>query len=55
MQAGFERWLIGHACELSAQPDVSHRQMRSDTAKYAANLQLRACAMMDEWLRELRL
>jgi len=54
MQAGFERWLIGHACELSAQPDVSRRQMRADTGKYAASLQHRARAMIEEWLRGLK-
>lgn len=54
MQAGFERWLIGHACELSAQPAVLRQQMRTDTATYAAALQHRARAMIEEWLRELR-
>jgi GMP synthase (glutamine-hydrolysing) len=51
---GFERWLIGHACELSAQPDVSCQQLRTDTAKYAPSLRLRAGAMIAEWLRELK-
>jgi GMP synthase (glutamine-hydrolysing) len=54
MLTGFERWVIGHACELSAQPDVSHQQMRTDTAKYAAGLQCRAHTMIGEWLRELK-
>ncbi len=53
MQAGFERWLIGHACELSAQPDVSRQELRTDTEKYAAGLQQRASTMIEEWLREL--
>ena len=54
MQTGFERWLIGHACELSAQPDVSRQQLRDDTEKFAAALQRRARAMVEEWLRELK-
>lgn len=54
MLAGFEHWLIGHACELSSQPDVSRRRMRTDTAKFAAALQRRARAMIEEWLRELK-
>lgn len=54
MLAGFERWLIGHACELSAQTDVSSRQLRDDTEKYAAGLQERSRAMIDEWLYGLR-
>ena len=54
MLTGFERWLIGHACELSAQRDVSQQQLRADTAKYAAGLQHRAHGMISEWLRELK-
>lgn len=54
MLTGFERWLIGHACELSSQPSVSCEELRTDTAKYAPGLQLRAGAMIKEWLRELK-
>lgn len=50
---GFERWLIGHSCELSSQPNISHQQIRSDTKKYARGLQDRARVMMEEWLRGL--
>ena len=50
---GFERWLVGHSCELSSQPSISHHQIRSDTKQYAFGLQDRARGMMEEWLRGL--
>jgi GMP synthase (glutamine-hydrolysing) len=47
---GFERWLIGHSCELSSQPNISPQQIRSDTEKYGHGLQSRAHVLMQEWL-----
>jgi GMP synthase (glutamine-hydrolysing) len=45
---GFERWLIGHACELSAQTDVC--ELRNDTVKFAPILEARALAVIEEWI-----
>ncbi len=54
MLAGFERWLVGHACELSSQANVSRHRLRTDTAKYVDILQSRARQMIEEWLRDLK-
>jgi GMP synthase (glutamine-hydrolysing) len=52
MTMGFERWLIGHACELSSQTDVS--ELRASTEKLAPLLQSSARAMIEEWIRGLK-
>ncbi len=45
-----ERWLIGHACELSgpSMPDLG--SLRADTIKYGLRLQAGATASFGEWL-----
>lgn len=45
-----ERWLIGHACELSApgMPDLG--RLRADTARHHAALERSASAFFNEWL-----
>jgi GMP synthase (glutamine-hydrolysing) len=47
-----ERWLIGHACELSApsMPDLG--RLRKDTIKYGLHLQGAATAFFREWLED---
>lgn len=47
--ARIERWLIGHACELSApsMPDLG--SLRSDTIKYGPRLQTCARTIFVEW------
>jgi GMP synthase (glutamine-hydrolysing) len=45
---GFERWLIGHACELSSQTDVS--ELRVNTGKFASLLESRALMVIEEWI-----
>jgi GMP synthase (glutamine-hydrolysing) len=45
---GFERWLIGHACELSSHGDV--RELRSNTEKFAPILESRARMLIEEWI-----
>jgi GMP synthase (glutamine-hydrolysing) len=45
---GFERWLIGHACELSAQTDVC--KLRTNTSKFAPILETRALMVINEWI-----
>lgn len=48
--AGFEQWLIGHACELAgAGKDVN--ELRAAYAKHAPEVRPRAEACLREWLR----
>ncbi len=50
--AGFERWLIGHACELaSAKIDV--RTLRQDAKTCSAALREAGRTMFSEWLKGL--
>lgn len=45
-----ERWLIGHACELSgpSMPDLA--SLRADTIRYGLRMQTHAAAIFGEWL-----
>ncbi|QCI66247.1 glutamine amidotransferase [Phreatobacter stygius] len=52
VHAGFERWLVGHASELS-QAEIDPKALRAQAARHAAGLQVRARDMMDEWLQGL--
>jgi len=45
---GFERWLIGHTCELSSQTDVG--ELRNNTAKFAPMLESRARMVIEKWI-----
>jgi GMP synthase (glutamine-hydrolysing) len=47
---GFERWLIGHACEISATPGCSVAGLRQDTKQYASLLELQARRFWESWL-----
>jgi GMP synthase (glutamine-hydrolysing) len=47
---GLERWLIGHACEINTTPGVSVLQLRQDTRRYAADLQVQAMKFWQAWL-----
>jgi GMP synthase (glutamine-hydrolysing) len=49
----FERWLIGHACEIAATPGVSVQQLRADTHRYGRGLEHAATSMFREWLETL--
>ena len=49
---GFERWLVGHACELSVS-GLDPRGLRARAEACASSLEKRATAMMGEWLRRL--
>lgn len=50
--AAFERWLVGHACELaSAKIDVA--RLRSDATEFGPTLAAAADAMLTEWLEQL--
>ena len=50
----FERWLIGHACEISGVPELSVNTLRSDTERLAPQLEPRAQWCLAEWLSNLR-
>jgi GMP synthase (glutamine-hydrolysing) len=46
----FERWLIGHACEIGATAGVSVAQLRADTARLAPGLKQQARRVFSDWL-----
>lgn len=50
----FERWLIGHACEIAATPGVSVQQLRDDMRQNGSKLEQAALAMFREWLATLQ-
>ena len=50
--AGFERWLIGHACELAA-AGIDPRRLRDDAARTGVTLREAGRRMLAEWLRGL--
>jgi GMP synthase (glutamine-hydrolysing) len=50
---GFERWLIGHACEIAATPGVTVPDLRGDTGKYAAAATKAGRAILQNWLAGL--
>jgi GMP synthase (glutamine-hydrolysing) len=53
LKAGdFERWLIGHVCEIDSVPGVRVEQLRQDTAEHAAALAQAARQMFGSWLSE---
>lgn len=49
---GFERWLIGHAVEL-AQAGIDVPALRAEHQARSLDLQRRAAACLDDWLRGL--
>lgn len=49
----FERWLIGHAAEISHTPGVSVTQLRSDTARFAPESAPLGQQCLREWLKQL--
>lgn len=50
MASKIERWLIGHACELSAPGMPALGQLRADTGRHHAALERFASAFFNEWL-----
>ncbi|NVD42779.1 glutamine amidotransferase [Ensifer sp. HO-A22] len=48
----FERWLVGHACELAA-AKIDIAKLRNDTADFGAALAVAADAMITEWLEQV--
>lgn len=52
---GLERWLIGHACELSATPGVSIAQLRRDTTYHIQRSEAQAGQFWRTWLESVQL
>lgn len=50
--AAFERWLVGHACELAA-AGLSVPDLRADAQRFGPNLKRCAAAMIGEWLEQI--
>jgi len=53
-RAGFERWLVGHAGEIAATPNVSVPQLRADTERYGEVCAARGWAVLQTWLKQLQ-
>jgi GMP synthase (glutamine-hydrolysing) len=53
-QAGFERWLIGHACEISATPGVSAPDLRAQAKALAGAGEAKGQLCLDAWLTTLQ-
>jgi GMP synthase (glutamine-hydrolysing) len=49
----FERWLIGHACEIDACGSATVTQLREDTARLAPTLTRQAAKVFADWLAAL--
>lgn len=50
--AAFERWLVGHACELAA-AQIDIVKLRNDAAEFGSTLAAAAEAMITEWLEQV--
>jgi GMP synthase (glutamine-hydrolysing) len=49
---GFERWLIGHACEIQA-AGLNVAELRQETIQYADRLAVQATQLWQHWLHSL--
>jgi GMP synthase (glutamine-hydrolysing) len=52
-EAGFERWLVGHACEIAGAPGVTVPGLRAQARELAANAAASGQACLDAWLAGL--
>ena len=50
-----ESWLIGHACEIAATPDVSPEKLREETLRFGPALEARARTVFESWLAAVAL
>src|ERR1700744_169223 len=50
---GFERWLIGHACEIAATPGVAVDRLRADTARLSAPALAKGQLVLRDWLAQV--
>jgi GMP synthase (glutamine-hydrolysing) len=48
---GFERWLIGHACEIAGTKGVSATELRAATQANAAASAKAGCQILETWLK----
>lgn len=46
---GFERWLVGHACELAA-AGIDPRTLRADMQRHGATLAAKGAAVLHRWI-----
>ena len=46
----FERWLIGHACEIASVPGLSVTGLREDASRHAGITAARAVDVLSDWL-----
>ena len=51
--AGFERWLIGHACEIAGAPGVTVAGLRTDTVRFASTAITKGQQVLRDWLAQL--
>ncbi|HYG87225.1 MAG TPA: glutamine amidotransferase [Azospirillum sp.] len=47
---GFERWLVGHACEIAGIPSLSVPALRADAERHAPDIEARAARCFARWL-----
>jgi GMP synthase (glutamine-hydrolysing) len=52
-EAGFERWLIGHACEIAATPGVNAPDLRAQARSLAAGSAAQGQRCLEDWLEGL--
>ncbi|WP_429820777.1 glutamine amidotransferase [Ensifer sp. B1-9] len=50
--ARFERWLVGHACELAA-AGLSVADLRADALRFGPSLKRAAAAMISDWVEHI--
>lgn len=50
---GMERWYIGHVGEIQQTDDISVKQLRADSQKYAYEMDMHANRFMEDWLNSL--
>ncbi len=53
LPADFERWLIGHACEIAGTPDVSVNDLRKNALEFGVRLHAQASCFWNEWLADV--
>jgi GMP synthase (glutamine-hydrolysing) len=53
--SGLERWFVGHACEITATPNLSVGWLREDTRRYAPELVRKGREFFSLWLDRLML
>jgi len=53
--SSLERWFVGHAHEIAHTPAINVPQLRTETARYAADLSTRGSQMLTRWLASLNL